>query len=518
MSFKANRTPGYAGKGDSFLPKIHRELKYVLKKLQKSLDRDDPLKLPVAAQDQLAGLLVELAEDLHNDIGIWRSYEHYNLEFFGTPLPFHLEPGEEVEPEDLFRRRIQHFLWGILPVFDPELVLSPTYEQLEVFSETISLFLIEKFAVVPLDSGIKKFLHEPCQYGWEVKRRLVWMGMQSYLFRFFLGNYIEEHGGKADIPTIDDFICQETTTWSGLGVIDILAALMEIPAVQRQELRSWYERHLALYNVQSLNLQQGIMKVVNVVNNAPYTIQGGDELQQFQSTKFVVGSLVPWNGKWYWSGGQSVYHTLSKQEIDQIKQGFMTKMSNVVYRYCDDLAEKARDAINIHYEEFVKYHGSDLLFYPDGTAFAKDVQEQFRAYNDALEKQTHGKSEKHTPEQTTPLPGFSSQFEDMSNGVAVFFNPEEGQEMMEEFNLVRSGFEKQGWELTSDEALLMREFILSDAISPHFVHRVVREYGHESIAAAFFIKESQDAGYLEYLLRKYKGHFYRKRYPEISFV
>src|SRR5215813_924845 len=36
--------------------------------------------------------------------------------------------------------------------------------------------------------------------------------------------YIHDHGGKADIPTLDDFLCQETTQWSGLGVIDILAA------------------------------------------------------------------------------------------------------------------------------------------------------------------------------------------------------------------------------------------------------------------------------------------------------
>lgn len=517
MSFKANRTPGYTGKGDKALPKIHRELKYMLKKLQKPLDRDDPLKLPVASQDQLAGLLVELAEDLHHEIGIWRSYEHYNLEFFDTPLPFHVQPGEEVEPEELFLRRIQHFLWGVLPVFDPDLVLSPTYSELEVFSETIAPLLIEKFADVPLDSGVKKFLHEPCKYGWEVKRRLVWMGMQSYLFRFFLGNYVEEQGGELNIPTIDDFICQETTTWSGLGVIDILAGLLDISDEQRQELRSWYERHLAIYKVKSLNLKRGVMKVVNILNDKPYTIQGGKELEQFRSIKFVVGSLVPWHGKWYWSGGQNVLPAIPKKELEQMKQEFMTKMSKVVYRYCDDLAEKARETVQNQYDDFVQYHGSDLLLYPDGAAFAKDAQKQMRAYNEKL-TQHEGVTSEHKSALEQAIPDFSLQFEDMQNGVAVFFNPQEGQELMQGFNLIRSGFEKQGWNMTADEAILIREFLCSDAISPQFVHRVIREYGHESIAAAFFIEEYEDSEYVEYLLRKYKGHFYRKRYPEITFV
>jgi hypothetical protein len=30
---------------------------------------------------------VDFAEDLHNDIGIWRAYERYTVQFFGTPLP-----------------------------------------------------------------------------------------------------------------------------------------------------------------------------------------------------------------------------------------------------------------------------------------------------------------------------------------------------------------------------------------------------------------------------------------------
>ena len=86
---------------------------------------------------------------------------------------------------------------------------------------------------------MKTFLTTPNTYGWEVKRKLVWMGQHSYLFRLPCAHYVRDHGGTADIPTLDDFLCQETTHWSGLGVIDILAATLDITDSQRRDLRSW---------------------------------------------------------------------------------------------------------------------------------------------------------------------------------------------------------------------------------------------------------------------------------------
>jgi hypothetical protein len=46
---------------------------------------------------------------------------------------------------------------------------------------------------------------------------------------------------------------------------------------------------------------------------------------------------------------------------------------------------------------------------------------------------------------------------------------------------------------------------------------MIERYGDESIAAAFYIDRLQHTYYLDYLLRRYKGHFFRNRYPSISF-
>jgi len=110
------------------------------------------------------------------------------------------------------------------------------------------------------------------------------------------------------------------------------------------------------------------------------------------------------------------------------------------------------------------------------------------------------------------------EFLTMKNGVGIYFNPAEGQELMEGFNAIVSGLQKQGEHLTEDEAESLRAFLYSDATCPGFVRRVVHDYGDASIAAAFLIQRETTPQYLDYLLRRYKGHFYRRRYPSITLV
>jgi hypothetical protein len=89
---------------------------------------------------------------------------------------------------------------------------------------------------------------------------------------------------------------------------------------------------------------------------------------------------------------------------------------------------------------------------------------------------------------------------------------------MMSFDEVRRGFQKQGRDLSEDESEMLRQFLYADAISPQFVRKLVQDYGDASIAAAFLIPQDCDKHYLEYLLRRYKGHFYRKRYPSLTIV
>ena len=57
----------------------------------------------------------------------------------------------------------------------------------------------------------------------------------------------------------------------------------------------------------------------------------------------------------------------------------------------------------------------------------------------------------------------------MKNGVGIYCNPAEGQELMEGFNAIVSGLQKQGEQVMDDEAESLRALLYSDAISPQFV-------------------------------------------------
>ncbi len=515
MDFKSNRPQGFLGKGDRYLPGIIRELKRHLVKSQRLLQHDT-LHLSSSEWLELASVLVEFAEDIHNDIGIWKGLETYNLQYFETPHPVTLSQNIDTEANGINRSRIHHLLWVLYPVFKPGLIISPTHKDLFQLSELISDFLTEEFETMPRDSGVKKFLDQPNQFGWDIKSKLLWLGQHSYLFRNIFKNYLKDLRKKPEISDIDDFVCQDSTIWSGLGIVDILSATLKINEQQREDLRSWNERHLAYYKVISVN--SSLIEAKNLISDKAYYIRIPQGIPQFEPQIIILGSLVPWGGEWYWSGVQHIFDELQEQDIQELIADFLKKAPKIVYRYCDQLAQKAMNfAKNIH-EEFVKYHGDNLAVYTDGLAMAADMQRQYRLqYESVPEEIIYNVLKNHKLKNPWPNMSFPPELLENENGIGVFCNPNEGYEIMPGFNTIIKGLKKRGVNLTEDEADSIIRLIHSDVISPQFVRKLVGIYGDESIAEVFLIKEINDQSYLDYLLRRYKGQFYKNRYPDFSF-
>jgi hypothetical protein len=65
MDYDAHRPKGYRGQGDSHLPGIVRQLRRTLADAQRDFAHDT-LRLPPEAIGELAGVLVDFAEDLHD--------------------------------------------------------------------------------------------------------------------------------------------------------------------------------------------------------------------------------------------------------------------------------------------------------------------------------------------------------------------------------------------------------------------------------------------------------------------
>lgn len=516
MSFQQNRPPSTPGLGDARLPGLINDLAHRLGQTQADLTHDT-LHLPDRERLALATALVEFGEDLHHDLGLWSSLEQYNRDLFGTPLPLTLPPAAVTSSAPSLEDRVCHLLWNLYLEIYPEFILSPSHQDLRHLAAVTADFLAKQFARRHSQSGIKSFLAGPNKYGWQVKRKLIWLGRHSYLFRYHFLNYVEEQGRPADIGTIDDFICQATTTWSGLGVIDILAGLLPLEANQRQTLRQWYERHLAYY----LILESGRVGLTlkNLVTAELYQVRMDGNAGEFSVGQTVFGSLLPWNGAWYWSGGQRLLGEITEAEQQDLVGELRRQAAALIYRYDKPALAKVRTTIERLEQTFLHYHGDDLVIYPDGLTMAGDQQRMYRLHNESL-PETELDRIKETFDLATAQPAmpYPAEIIDNENGVGLFFNPGEGTEMMVHFNDVLSGFQKHGRDLSQDESDAIEAFIKSKAISPHFVRRVIRDYGSAAIAATFLIHDPTPDHYLDYLLRRYKGDFYRLRYPQVTLV
>src|SRR3954470_15070847 len=81
MSGPPDRPEGFKGAVDRHIPTVQDALVRRLSGVQKEMTRET-LKLPRPALRSLAAILVGVAEDLHCGIGLWRSLERANREFF----------------------------------------------------------------------------------------------------------------------------------------------------------------------------------------------------------------------------------------------------------------------------------------------------------------------------------------------------------------------------------------------------------------------------------------------------
>jgi hypothetical protein len=112
MSKLQFRPEGYKGLVEQDLPRVQHALDEALAQAQKGL-RHDTRRLDRPALKTLAAILVEFAEDLHCEIGIWQALKRSQTEFFGTPLPFVIDPSASPPLDGIRAARLQYFLWAI---------------------------------------------------------------------------------------------------------------------------------------------------------------------------------------------------------------------------------------------------------------------------------------------------------------------------------------------------------------------------------------------------------------------
>jgi len=513
------RPAGPPGRGDKYLRDVARDVQRAIRAAQHDY-HDESLRLRPADLAELSLILAEFAEYLHNDIGIWRTFEDYNRQWFGVPLPI-AEGCEGADGAVITADRVRHLLWVLFAVLNPDLTLGPEHPDLQYLAEAAANALAARMSPIPRDSGVKRFLDTPNEHGWDIKKKLVWLGTRSYLFRTACRQYLAEQEadvGNDKIGPTDDFICQECTQWSGLGVLDVLAGVLPLTADQRVTLRGWHERHAALYRIDAA--EADVLEVTNLISDRPYRVMMGSGPQPFRPGSMVFGSLVPWGDYWYWSGAQRQYPAMDAAAVEDIRQSMIARSPSIVYRYRKDLLAQAVAGNERQYREFLDYHGGkQLVVYPDGLSMAADEQRRFRLmYEARSRKDVDRVMAERGLKNPWPNMKYPDHILNCVNGIGLHYDPQQGVEMMANFNDVAGGFAKQGRELTENEMEAIRAFIQSHSISPSFVRSIVREHGDASARAAFLLRDRGRAYALEYLLRRYKGSAFRKVYPNMSIV
>ncbi len=502
---------------DEHLAGMVRPLRDLLSQTQKDFVHDS-LLLDRRGLDTLAAILVGLAEDLHCGLGLWRAYETHNMKFFGAPLPLSSPLRRPQPPQAITFDRVQHLLWVLYPQLNPGLALAPDPPDLALLAGDAQIFLEAAFVGVGRTSANKTFLRSKNTFGWDVKRKLIWLGTWSYLFRLFYDDYMRQMKAKpGDIARADDFLCQECTQWSGLGAVDILAGALDISDDDRRDLRSWYQRHTSFYAIKAVTKTRA--DAINVINDQPYRIRVAVDPNPFEPGQMVFGSLVPWRGQWYWSGTQQVPGEAADFAPAELREQAKRTSSQILCRFWKKYEAQVRDHARSLHEEAMAYYGKDLVVYPDGLSMAADWEKAMRRQWESRPREVMERvARRHGLTKGRPNLTLPEHVVEHKNGVGMFINPDGGFELMLEFHTLQEALRRRGRDLTEEHLETIWAFMDAGEISPAFVRRLVDEYGDESVRAAWFVRDDPPDYWLEYLLRRHKGHYFKPRYPNVRLV
>ncbi len=518
MNFNQPARPSdYSGEGDKYLMPLIEGLAKILPDIESNY-ATDLFKIKRKRRKAFACIIIEFAEDLYNDIGLWKSIEYHNQKLFNTPLPIFVK--DESEIEELFdKNRIKFLIYNISKYFIYTSFFSPFDKDFDFLAESISKYLREKFINVPKESGLKLFLSKRSDKYYQLKSKLLWIATNSYLFKLcFHSKLKDEDEDSKNIMFLDSFICEEHSIWSGLTAPEILSKAILLPLKIQNDIIKWSERLFSIYRI--LSYRKPFLEILNIFNKTKYQVKFELTNCPFEKDMLIFGGIIPFNNYWYWSGTQQnlgYYDKVGKETIQKLKEDFIKSCPNWTYRTYNELLNKAIKSLENMHSHFYRIYGSDFAILDT----ADEIKEVFLNINklryeelsDEMKEEYKDKFNFDKIKQFSEIP---DSVVETYKGIGIFFNQKEGLEMMLDFYNILNGLKKQGENLTIEESHSVRNFICSDVISPTFVKYFTKDYGVKSIQRSFFLNPEDDN--LEFLLHKFKGRLYKNRYPNITLV
>lgn len=409
---------------------------------------------------QLAWRIAGYLEDVVNQVGIFKALTTKNREIFGTPIPLFVHDNKHFSPDSINKQAITSLVWDFFTETRENLILSPTHNDLQTIAGEIYGYLKEKIKNAPRSSKLKEFItFSGNKNGGFIKRRLVWLGLASYLFRFSASNYLADK--EKNVSTVEDFLMQMNTKLSGFTPLDIFVEIADLDDESKKELQKWEEPYMALYYVEDQTGDHWIVK--NMINQKYYKVwkdYGAPErVDPIKKGIFCLGGIVPWQKEWRWSGEQVIYTSLAPENISKIIKVLKNEYPKMIYRYCEEPRKKAFEYAKDEYDFFISYFKTNpVTFAGKGMNFLTDFRE--------------------------------------------FLNT----------------LAKEGQDLTKDDEEVIYGYITDPGVPYQLFQHLKKDYSFESVRFAFRIHEWNEERDLEFLLRRYKGKQYKEKFPDIKLV
>ncbi|HPI19287.1 MAG TPA: hypothetical protein PKY56_02865 [Candidatus Kapabacteria bacterium] len=113
--YQPARPSEYSGEGDKYLMPLIEGLDKILPDIESTYSTD-LFKIRRKRRKAFACIIIEFAEDLYNDIGLWKSIEFHNKKLFNTPIPIFIK--DESEIKELFdKNRIKFLIYTLSKYF-----------------------------------------------------------------------------------------------------------------------------------------------------------------------------------------------------------------------------------------------------------------------------------------------------------------------------------------------------------------------------------------------------------------
>jgi hypothetical protein len=496
------------GRADAILETIADELAGFILEIEEEYNWGE-LILPNEDWIFLATNLVGLAEDLHTGIGIWDAYERYNIGLFQTPLPLTVPPGIDL-PLGIIPERIAHYVWVLSKVTGFQDYIRPNHPELLELARDVSGFLNDRLADVPRDSGLQRLFSRPVQNAWDAMKLLVTLGAETYFFQPFYV-YAPKSVDITDPEYMDSFLLRESTDWSGAGVLDILADILDIEPERKDDIRRWRYRHTAVYIIGLVS--NGSMKAFTILSEREYTIRFRGNKNRIPAGNVVSGSLVEWDGEWYWWGSVMDFGKASPEKIPDIFAHLKKSGNTLLNGLGPEYLEQARNNNAMIQKVFLDLFGDNPVVFQNGLELKKAYEEFVREVHRVVPL-LHGDSG-GSSEGKKPSPTLENDIVEANDRIVLFHDSRDGVVVIKSYDRLVEVFGKKGNGLSSREARQVRSLFSRRSAGVEFIRKMVGWYGDGSVSAAFGITEPHKHPFLEYLLHRYKGEYFRKEYPDV---